>query len=351
MEGRKSEKPTSQRLRKLRESGQVPQSKEVVSAALVIALFVLLFASLPVLVDRLEAVILLPVPFLTEDFVVVGPQLLDCYIRDIQTLTAPFVGVVLIVGVGGYLLQHGALFSPKAAAPSLNKLNPSKNIARIFSLQSLIDLTKSIVKVLILGVVLPLVLRAGVSALVWIPSCGIACLSSVTGALLFDLAVCVASSYLVVAIADFAFQRWHFLSRNMMTRDEVKREYKENAGDPLIKRRRRQLSSQLTKDAIAQSRRATVLICNPTHVAVAIYYDRQKTPLPVMDAVGTDVLAQRMIEAAAAAGVPVMRNVPLARALLDDGVVDAYIPSHLIEPLAAVLRALGNLTAETAHRR
>lgn len=351
MEGRKSEKPTSQRLRKLRESGQVPQSKEIVSAALIIGFFVLLFASLPVLIERLEAAILLPVSFLTEDFVVIGPQLLDCYIRDIQSLTAPFIGVVLIIGVGGYLLQHGALFSPKAAAPSLDKINPSKNIARIFSLQSLVELIKSIVKVLILALVPAFVLRAGIAALVWIPSCGIACLSSVTAALLFDLALCVASSYLVVAIADLAFQRWQFVSRNMMTLDEVKREYKENAGDPFIKRRRKQLHSQLlAKDAVAKSRRATVLICNPTHIAVAIYYDRQQTPLPVVDAVGTDILARQMIDAAAAAGVPVTRDIPLARALLEDGLVDAYIPSYLIERLAAVLRALGNLASETANR-
>ncbi|WP_426441422.1 EscU/YscU/HrcU family type III secretion system export apparatus switch protein [Bradyrhizobium genosp. P] len=342
MASRKSEKPTSQRRRDLRKNGQVPLSKEAVSAAVTIALFALLFACSDSSIDRLESVVLLPVSFLTEDFVVVAPQLLDCYIRDIQSLIAPFLGVVLIVGVGGYLLQNGILFAPKAAAPSLKKLSPSENIARIFSLQSVIDLGRSIVKVVLLGLILVCVLRAGVGALVWVPSCGIACLSSATGGLLRYLAVGVASSHLVVAVADFAFQRWQFERRNMMSLDEVKREYKENEGDPFIKGRRKQLRSQLlTKDALAQSRQATVLVSNPTRIAVAIYYDRRQTPLPVIEAIGTDLLAQRMIDAAAAAGVPVMPDIPLARALLEDGLVDEYIPSHLIAPLAAILGALG----------
>ncbi|MCK1326440.1 flagellar biosynthesis protein FlhB [Bradyrhizobium sp. GM5.1] len=154
-----------------------------------------------------------------------------------------------------------------------------------------------------------------------------------------------------MAIADFALQRWQFTNKTLMSLDEVKRDARENEGDPLIKGRRRRLHSQLlAKGAIEQSRRATVLITNPTHIAVAIYYDRRRTPLPMIDAVGTDLLAQHMIDAAAAAGVPVMRNIPLARALLEDGLVDEYVPSHLIVPLATVLRALGKLATETAYR-
>ncbi|WP_429104423.1 EscU/YscU/HrcU family type III secretion system export apparatus switch protein [Bradyrhizobium sp. i1.12.3] len=347
---RKTEKPTPTRLRDLRKKGQVPHSKEVVSAAVTLGFFALFFASLPGLVDRLKATILLPVSFLEEDFPIVSRQLLEFYFGEIQSMVAPFLGVVLVIGVGANL-QNGAIFSPEAVTLSLKRLNPGENVRRIVSLQNLVGLGKAIAKMLILGFVIMLVLREGVHALVWTPSCGISCLSAVTGNLLLGIASYVGASYLVVAIADFAFQRWQFTNKNLMSLDEVKREAKENEGDPLIKGRRRRLHSQLlAKDAIEQSRRATVLITNPTHIAVAIYYDRQRSPLPMIDAIGTDLLAQQMIDAAAAAGVPVMRNIPLARALLKDGLVDEYIPSHLIVPLATVLRALGKLAAETGYR-
>ncbi|UGY30262.1 MULTISPECIES: EscU/YscU/HrcU family type III secretion system export apparatus switch protein [Bradyrhizobium] len=349
----KSEKPTHQRLRQLRKKGQVAQSREVVSAVLTMGFFALFVTSLPRLVDRLEAAILLPIAHLkNENFVVVALQLFGSYGREIQSLTMPFLGVVLIGGAGAHVLQTGVLFSPSAAAPSLMRLNPSENISRIFSWQSLFELSRSVVKVLLLGLVLLFVIRAAVSSLVWIPSCGISCLALLTGNLLFYVAVWAGAIHLVVAMADFAFQRWQFEKKNMMSLEEVKREYKENEGDPLIKRRRKQLRSQLmAKNPIALARNATVLVSNPTHVAVAVYYDGQQTPLPVIDAIGTDLVAQQMIAAATAAGVPVMRNVPLARALLEDGLVDEYIPSHLIEPIAEVLRALGDLATETGGGR
>ncbi|KYK44634.1 hypothetical protein A1D31_36600 [Bradyrhizobium liaoningense] len=349
----KSEKPTRRRLRELRKKGQVAQSREVVSAVLTIGFFALFVASFPRLVDRLEAALLLPIAHLkNENFVVVALQLFGSYSREIQGLTMPFLGVVLIGGVGAHVLQIGVLLSPSAAAPSLMKLNPSENISRIFSSQSLFELSRSVVKVLLLGLVLLFVVRSAVSSLVWIPSCGISCLASLTGDLLLCVAVWTGSIHLVVAVADFAFQRWQFEKRNMMSLEEVKREYKENEGDPLIKGRRKQLRSQLmAKNPIALARNATVLISNPTHIAVAVYYDGQQIPLPVIDAIGTDLVAQQMIAAASAAGVPVMRNVPLARALLEDGLVDEYIPSHLIEPIAEVLRALGDLATETGGGR
>ncbi|WP_445222845.1 type III secretion system export apparatus subunit SctU (plasmid) [Bradyrhizobium sp. Pa8] len=351
MTGTKTEKPTPKRLRDLRKKGQVPQSKEVVSAAMTIAFFSLFFASLPSMMDRLEATILLPVSFLEGDFLVVARQLLEACMREVQSMVAPFLSVVLIIGVGADLLQNGPSYASDAVAPSLKRLSPSENIKRIVSLRNLVELGKSIVKVLMLGLVLILVLREDVAALVWASSCGISCLTAVTGNVLFFIAAYVGASYLVVAIADFAFQRWQFTRKNLMSQDEVKREYREEEGDPQIKGRRRQLHSQLlAKNTIDQARRATVLITNPTHIAVAIYYDPRQAPLPVIDAIGTDLIAQRMIDAADAAGVPVMKNIPLARSLLEDGLVDECIPSHLIEPLATVLRALGKLAAETAYR-
>ncbi|NRP76047.1 Yop proteins translocation protein U [Ensifer psoraleae] len=351
MSGAKTEKPTPKRLRDLRKQGQVARSKEVVSAALIVAFFALFFASLPSMINRLEAMILMPLPLLEGDFLSITQKLLQFYIAELRSMLAVFIGIVLVVGLGANIVQNGPMFTPKAVAPSLRKLNPSENVKTIVSLRNLIELAKSITKVLIIGLVLLLVLRDGMHALVWAPSCGIPCLSAVTGNLLLGIAIYTAMTFLTVAIADLALQRWRFTKKNMMSRGEVHREYKESIGDPLIIRKRKQLHMELlSKAMIDQSRRATVLITNPTHIAVAIYYDGRQTPLPMISAIGTDFMAQRMIDAAVATAVPVMRNIPLARALLEDGLVDEYIPSHLLEPLAEVLRALGKLAAESGDR-
>ncbi|ULJ74449.1 type III secretion system export apparatus subunit SctU [Rhizobium gallicum] len=351
MSGAKTERPTPKRLRDLRKKGQVAQSNEVVSAALTIAFFALFFASLPGMIDRLEAMILLPIPFLEGDILSVTQKLLQCYLAELQRMLAPFIGIVLAIGVGANVLQNGPMFTPKAAAPTLKRLSPSENVKRIVSLRNFIELSKSIAKILIVGMVLLLVLHEGMHALVWTPSCGVSCLRAVTGNLLLGIAIYSVPCFLMMAIAHFAFQRWQFTKKNMMSKEEVKREYKESNGDPQIIGKRKQLHRELlTKGMIDQSRRATVLITNPTHIAVAIYYQGRHTPLPMISAIGTDLMAQRMIDAAVATAVPVMRNIPLARALLEDGIVDEYIPSHLLEPLAEVLRALGKLAAEAGDR-
>ncbi|MBA1139450.1 MULTISPECIES: EscU/YscU/HrcU family type III secretion system export apparatus switch protein [Mesorhizobium] len=347
MSGPKTEKPTPKRLRDLRKQGQVAHSKEVVSAALIVAFFALFFASLTSMINRLEAMILLPLPLLEGDVLSATQKLGKSYIAELQSILAVFIGIVLVIGVGANIVQNGPMFAPRAVAPSLKKLSPSQNIKNIISLRNAIELGKSIIKVLMVGLVLLLVLRDGMQALVWTPSCGTSCLRAATGSLLLGIAIYTAMTFLAVTIADLALQRWLFVKKNMMSRDEVLREFRENVGNPEIIRKRKQLRMELLNKAMVdQTRRATVLITNPTHVAVAVYYDGRQTSLPMISAIGTDLTAQRMIDAAIATAVPVMRNIPLARALLEDGLVDEYIPSHLLEPLAEVLRALGKFSAD-----
>lgn len=245
MSGEKTEKPTPKRLRDLRRRGQVARSNEVVSAALTIAFFALFFASLSGMIDRLEAMILLPILLLEGDLLSVTQKLLRSYIAELQRMLAPFIGIVLVIGVVANVLQNGPMFTPKAAAPALTKLSPRENIKRIVSLGNFIELGKSVGKILVLGSILVLVLRDGMHALVWSPSCGISCLRAVTGNLLLGIAIYTALSFLTAALADFAFQRRQFMKKNMMSKDEAKREYKESNGDPLVIAKRKRLHEEL----------------------------------------------------------------------------------------------------------
>jgi type III secretion protein U len=130
----------------------------------------------------------------------------------------------------------------------------------------------------------------------------------------------------------------------MMSKDEIKQEYKGMEGDPHIKGQRKHLHQELmASDSVQGARTASVLVTNPTHLAIAIRYDEDTTPLPIVVGKGEGALAERMIEAAREAGVPIVQNIPLAHALFDTSSLDQYIPSDLIEPVAAVLRLVMDL--------
>jgi type III secretion protein U len=352
MSGDKTERPTPKRLRDVRKKGQVPFSKELVSSALILSFFAMFIALMPTVVQQMRVLVLLPIPLLDADFGNSADQLLHAYAVEIGRIVGPFILVAVVGTIAFCVLQFGLLFSFESIKPSLKKLSPTEYVKKVFSIQSVIEFLKSIVKIVVLAVLIFFVIRDGIRSMVLAQTCGIRCLQAVLADMLISLLLWASGPFLLVAVADLAFQRWNFIKKNRMSKDEVKREYKESEGDPQIKGMRRQLHQQMLAEGnINRARKATVLITNPSHVAVAIYYDKDQTPLPVITAIGTDAVAKRMIAAATDAGVPVMQNVPLARALLETGVIEQYIPSDLIEPFAEVLRALQALAdSESAAR-
>ena len=167
---------------------------------------------------------------------------------------------------------------------------------------------------------------------------------SVVGAAVGELLLYSAGAFAVVAAVDYLYQRYKWTNDHKMSIDEVKREYKESEGDPMIKSQRKQLHREMiNQNTVSNVRKAKVLVTNPTHYAVALDYDKDKTPLPVILAKGEGWLAQRMIAAAKEEGIPIMRNVPLAQALYREGTENAYIPRDLIGPVAEVLRWVESL--------
>jgi type III secretion protein U len=152
------------------------------------------------------------------------------------------------------------------------------------------------------------------------------------------------AAFAAIAALDWLFQKHQFMKEHRMSKDDVKKEYKEQEGDPQVKGQRKQLHQEMVmSDQVQGVKNADVLITNPTHLAIALEYKKGKTPLPVILAKGEGRLAERMMKAAEAAGVPIMRNIPLAHDLFDQGTELQYIPAELIEPVAEVLRWLRDL--------
>lgn len=335
----KTEQPTSQKLRKAREDGQVAKSKDLTQTVLIVALFGYMLSNSENLVRQFSEIMLLPASVLSMRFEDATNLVMTRLLWAGVEIMMPFLLIVIGLGIFIESVQSGMLISFKAMMPSAKKLNIITNIKNTVSIKNLVEFLKSTVKIIFLSVLIYLVLRDALPNLMTLPGGGISGVGVSVGVLLKVMIVNIAFAYTVIALADFAWQRYQHTKGLMMSKDEVKQEYKQSEGDQHIKHKRKHLHQEMMAEgAVNSSRNATVLVTNPTHLAVALYYDKEKTPLPVVLAKGEGALAERMIAAAREAGVPVMQNIPLAHLLTDLAQLDQYIPSELIEPVAQVLR-------------
>jgi type III secretion protein U len=335
----KTEQPTPKRLRDAREKGQVCKSQEVGSAAVILAVFGVLLGASVFILETLLAIFEAPLRAMNQPFAIALPNVAG----EIFFLSMQIVGLVLgaaiCAGLAANLVQTGVLVSVKAVLPSLDKLSPAQWFKKTFALKNLVELAKTVVKTLVMAIVVKFAIEDNLGLLLSIPYGGVEGIAAAAGSLFAAFIFKVAPVFVVVAALDYFFQRHQFIKGLKMTKDEVKREYKEMEGDPLIKGKRKHLHQELAMASTLDSvRKAQVVVTNPEHVAVALVYDEKKTPLPIIAAVGEGLMAQRIIEVAREEGIPIMRNVPLARALLQDGVENEYIPADLIHPVAEVLR-------------
>lgn len=343
----KTEQPTSKKLRDARQKGQVANSKDVSSTALLVVLFAYFFAAWPWMYEHCVQLVTLPAQFYDAPFEEAYPAMIHAVVVEMSLLSLPILGIVIVAGVASNYFQVGALFVFEPIKPDLKKLNPFDKLKQMFSMKNLIEFVKSIFKVTFLGVLLYLVVRDAIEALVQIPYGGVDGVVALLGRMMLTVAIMTTFAYVVVAALDFWFQTKQHTKQLMMTKDEVKREYKEMEGDPTIKGKRKQLHQELVmSDTVEKTKKSSVLVTNPTHRAVAIYYKEGETKLPMIMAKGEDAVALRMIEAAKQAGVPIMQNVPLAHDLYDNAALEHYIPSDLIQPIAEVLRWVAELKAD-----
>jgi len=257
---------------------------------------------------------------------------------DFLLLIAPSMGLFVIAGLSGNLVQHGLLFSVERIKPTLSKLSLIAGFKRLFGLDGLINLVKGIAKITLLG-------AAGVAA-VWperarlataldLGPAGIAALSlaAVIKALIAMLVV-----YALIAAADYFYQRQRFMARHRMSRQELRDEMKQSDGDPQVKARIRQVRLDRARTRmIAAVPDATVVITNPTHYAVALKYESGKMGAPVCVAKGVDHMAQNIRKVAKEHGVPIVENPPLARALYAAVELDQEVPAEHYKAVAGIV--------------
>ena len=343
----KTEYPTSTKLRKARGDGQVAKSKDFTQTALILALFGYMLSDAEGLIKGFSELMLLPVNVLTMNFEDAVNVVVTKLFRDAIRIMMPFLLIVIGVGLFVELMQSGMLFSFKAMMPSAKKLNIMSNIKNVVAVKNLMEFLKSNLKIAFLSALLYAVLKDALPTLMTLPQAGLSGVGVAVGMLLKVLISNIAVAYTVLALADFAWQRHQHVKGLMMSKDEIKQEFKEAEGDQHIKHQRKHLHQEMMQEgAVNSARKASVLVTNPTHLAIAIYYDKDKTPLPMVLAKGEGALAARMVVAAREAGVPVLQNIPLAHELMDTAQLDQYIPSELIEPVAQVLRLVREMAQD-----
>jgi type III secretion protein U len=251
-----------------------------------------------------------------------------------------FVAVAAVIGIVGNVAQIGFLFTLEPVMPKMEKLNPVEGAKKIFSMKNLFEFLKNVVKVSFLGYLIYKIIWASVPELLTMCYGTVDDVFPCLKLMLKRLAVYTAFGYIVIAIVDRLFQGRNFTKQMMMTKDEVKREYKEMEGSQEVKQAQRQFRDEILNgpDPIKATKKANVVVTNPTRLAVGVRYDAGEAPLPRICVMGADKVAKVIRETALAEGIPIMEDVPLARSLYAKGRVDDFVPDSLIEPVAEVLK-------------
>lgn len=341
----KTEKPTPKKIRDARQKGQVAQSKEIVSASLLAAIFLFFWAMSDFYLSNFQALVELINSIWGVEFRSAMENMLQGVFWLSVKMVAPIVILVFFIAIISNISQVGPLLSFESVKPDIKKINPVEGAKKLFSKKSLFEVLKSIIKILLLGGIIFYLITSHINDFMQVPACGIGCFLPFIGSIMFKLILSATVTFSIIAVVDFIFQKAQHTKQLMMSKDEVIREYKETEGDPQIKGKRKQIHQEMLNEEIKpRVKSSTAIVVNPTHVAVGIYYEKGIVDLPVITLMETDAKAKMIKKIAREEGIPIMENIPLARGLLANAEVDRFIPSDFIQPIVEVLKWVEGLS-------
>ncbi len=336
----RTEKPTAKKLAKAREKGQVPKSQEISTALIILCGAAVLLAVGPWIFRSLMELmqgIFEHLGTLNTREASIQSFLGEIFVRFL-IITAPMMLSVAVVGIAANLIQVGFLFTLEPLSPKLGKFNPITGMKKFVSLRSLMELIKSMLKILYIGTIAWLVLRGELESLPSLIHMGVGEIIGFIGMVSLKVMFYVSLAMLVLAAIDLTYQRWQHNKDLMMTKQEVKDEHKQSEGDPKVKGRIRQVQREMAaRRMMAAVPEADVVITNPTHLAIAIRYNAEEMFAPQIVAKGAGLVAERIKTIATQNDVPVVENKPLARTLFKSTEVNDFVPAELYRAVAEVL--------------
>lgn len=336
----KTEAPTPRRLLEARQKGDVAKSIEVPSVA--------------ILLSGLLTIYFLGNYMLEHFYIMIRYYLENIHSMEITTANIPAItytsmiysgkiiwpllAVLFIMALLSNYLQVGVLFSTEKITPKLEKIDPIKGLGNLFSKQTLANVVKSIFKITVVTWVAYVEIKQAIPDILQLVDQSILAIIVFIAKISFWIFLKSTLIIAILAVADYAFQRWQFMEKMKMTKQEVKDEAKQTEGDPMVKGRIRSIQMEMAKQRMmSEVPAADVVITNPTQLAIALRYDTMTMSSPVVVAKGAGVIARRIKEVAEENKVPIVEDKPLAQALYKSVEISGAIPENLFQAVAEVL--------------
>ena len=338
----KTEKPTAKKRQEAAKKGQIAKSPEVNSALVLLVGFLAIKLLTPLFVDQWAVLIsdiyrVFGSDNFTLDFQVLQEILLMTILFSAKILF-PIVGGTMVAGLAASVVQTGLRFDMSTIKFDLNNIDPVQGVKKLFSLQSLAELVKSIFKVALVGYIAYVEITKEFMNFTGLSEMNLRASSAFIGSVTMKVVFKVIMWLVIIAILDYIFQKWHNEHKLMMEKHEVKEEHKQADGDPEIKGKIKQKQRQMSMMRMMQALpKADVVITNPTHFAVALQYTPETMAAPVVIAKGQDRLAQKIKETARERDIVIVENKPLAQSLYFGAEIGDSVPADLYQAVAEVL--------------
>lgn len=344
--GEKTEVPTAKKLNDARKEGQVAKSKEIITALMLLALFVVIKFYIGNLGQQM-------IECFSEFYYLSGKiignseygmRMVDATgvvslgLTTVLNMIVPFIALAVVIAILGNALQQKWMVTTKPLQPKLSKISPISGLKRMFNVKQLFEVGKSVAMIAVMCYVIYTTVKDKLGVLYTFYNISLYEALEIVGDIIVDLGIKISAVFLVIGFVDLIYQRHKFKEDMKMTKQEVKDEFKNTEGDPQVKgqirRRMQQVSRRRMMEALPQ---ADVVITNPTHFAVALKYEANKGQAPVVIAKGADYLAFDIKAKAKEYGIEIVENKPLARILYNNVEIGAQIPPELYQAVAEVL--------------
>ncbi len=349
MSEEKTEQPTPKKLEDARQKGQIAVSRDLARVAMLAAVSELALGLEPWWRGAIGALFQLALAQIGAPFEHAAAQVWHQAGLLLLLVFGVFLVLCCTVGVAAHWGQFGILIAPESVTPNLDKLNPVNGVKQLFAKKKLGELLLALGKAGLLGTLCFVLVREQLPTIVQLAGGEPKDIYYGFLAVLRALLHTTLGACLALGLLDFAMQRYFLTQSLKMDMEEVKREYKESEGDPQIKALRKNLARQwASEDPAAKTAQANAVVVNPSHFAVAMFFDSALTPAPMVVAKGKDGVAQAMIHTARQCGIPVIRHVWLARTLYATGKADHFVPKASYEAVAHVYAVVQQLQAADA---
>ncbi|MBU0579851.1 MAG: flagellar biosynthesis protein FlhB [Candidatus Margulisbacteria bacterium] len=340
--GDKTEEPTPHKLREARKKGQVAKSKEITTAVVVLVSYVVFRNTAEMIWQRIVGfgafIFSLVETSQSVNDISFVVSLIHMGIITLMLSVGPIFIATFVAAVLVEAIQTQFVFAVEALTPKLEKLNPIEGFKRMFSLKGVVQMILSLFKIIIIFWITWSVIRGEFPSIITSLSLPLWGVMSMTAGIVFKIAMRVALFYIIIAILDYLYQKHEFHKSMMMTKQEVKEEYKRLEGDPLIKQRQRQAQREMAQKRMMGSvPKADVVVTNPVHIAVALQYDASKMTAPILLAKGKRLIAQEIKKIAEENNIAVVENEKLAQDLFKTTEVGKKIPADLYRAVAEIL--------------